>query len=461
MNRIVLGVLVLLQLACLPIELSAQSQTEAAKSGASTVSGTVIAKGMPFRNATVLLQAEQPAGSQARASLIQGQTDDNGVYKITGLSAGRYRITASMNRFIMNPDQALVQEWTLLNIGEGENIENLELELKRGGVITGRVTCANRPLVEETVQLLRLDQNGKPRNFMYDFIIMGRTDDRGRYRIYGLPEGRYLAGVGISRLEGFNLNGAGLVSPNLRSTFHPDVAEQSEAKVIEVADGSETADVDIAVAEANKTYSIYGRVISAEDGQPVSGIELAFGSIARDGQRIGSLKAHGVRSNAKGEFRFEGVLPGKHAILANPDQENGVVSEIEICEVRDSDLRGVEVKIRPGNTISGRVVIEGTSDPAILANITQIRLAFSTRSAELEVPVKSWVMINPEGGFRIRAIKPGNIDIQIMTGLRGFSILRYERDGTPVLPQEGLAIAPGEKISNLRVVVGYSQGEGK
>src|SRR5262245_23652964 len=82
MNRIVLAVLVLLQLACLPIELSAQSQSEAAKSGGSTVSGTVIAKGIPFRNATVLLQAEQPAGSQARTPLIQGQTDDNGVYKI-------------------------------------------------------------------------------------------------------------------------------------------------------------------------------------------------------------------------------------------------------------------------------------------------------------------------------------------------------------------------------------------
>jgi len=460
MNRIILTASVLLQLACLPSELCAQAQTEAAKAKPSTVTGRVLAKGIPARNATVILLPEQPADSQARYSLPRGQTDENGIYKITGLSAGKYRIAASLGKVSFLSDASFfVQDGTSFNVGEGEIIENMDLELKRGGVITGRVTCSNRPLVEEVVQLLRLDQDGKPRNFTYDLIHMGRTDDRGRYRIYGLPGGRYLVGVGIAKIEGINING-GNWSSNARRTFHPDVNEQSEAKIIEVADGSEAADVDIAVAEVDKTYSINGRVVSAEDGQPVEGIALAFGPLAPDGRRLKSWRAQGVHSNARGEFHLDGVSAGKYGIFVNPDQENGVISEIEVCEVRESDVQGVELQVRPGNSINGKVVIEGTSDPAVLANITQIQLSFSTRADEFGVPVRSRIMVNPEGSFHIRGLQPGEIEIQLISA-PGFSLLRLERDGTSVLPQEGLPLASGENIANLRVIVGYSRGEGK
>jgi hypothetical protein len=497
MDRINLASLVLALLACLPIELSAQSQTDAAKPGTATVSGRVNSRGKSFRNITVIMQPEQaappenqssilraqadqtdrvisrsislgngtvirdehPAPPQDQGSILRVQAEQNGSFKITGISAGRYRIAASASMFVTSIDTSFDQQGTVLNIGEGENIENLDLEIKRGGVITGRITYSNnRPLVEERVQLMRLDQIGKPQPFRYD-LLMGGTDDRGIYRIYGLPEGRYLVSIGVPQAEGKIRVGWGI--SGLPQTFHPDVTELSQAKIIEVVDGSETADVDIAVAEAHKIYNIYGRVVSAEDGQPVMGVELAFGSMEQDGQRVNRWRPQGVRSNSKGEFHLQDVLPGKHGIFAHPDQVNGVISEIVVCEVRDSDLQGVEVRVRQGSLISGQVVIEGTSDPAVLANITQIQLSFFTRSAVLSSPIRNNVRVNPEGGFRVRALQPGRVDIQVGNALHGFSILRIEREGTPVLPQEGLEIAPGENISNLRVVVGYNQGGGK
>jgi hypothetical protein len=181
--------------------------------------------------------------------------------------------------------------------------------------------------------------------------------------------------------------------------------------------------------------------------------------MAEDGRSQNNLRSSGVRSNAKGEFILADVLPGKHGIFIKPDQVNGVFSELEVCEIRDSDVSGLEVKVRPGGVISGQLVIEGTSDPAVLSNLTQIRLSFFTRSGDINGSARQQVMVNPEGAYRVNALVPGRVEIGLVTGARGFSILRIERDGAQISPQDGLELAPGENISNLRIVVGHSQGE--
>src|SRR5262245_7291249 len=394
MVRIYFTVVILVQLVCLQLEIPAQNRTEAKKSGTSTVSGRVTLKGEPFRNATVTLQPVQAAGARDQNAILQARSDQMGKYQINGVSAGRYQIGACPPEFATHENISLGQQSITLNIGEGENIEKMDLELKRGGVITGRITDANnRPLVEEVVHLMKLDQNGKPQpfNLNHAFLLLGTgsTDDQGIYRIYGLPEGRYLVGAGGMVQGGarnLNLNGmtlAGRARMNLPRTFHPGVTDPSQAKVIEVGEASETGNVDITVAEEEKTYSIVGRIVSAENGQPFQGVEIAYGFMAQDSRGINNWKAPGIRSNKNGEFRLQGILPGRYGLFARSDQENGVFSEIEVCEVYDRDLPGVEIKVRLGGTISGVVVIEGTVDPSVLAEATQIQLSFFSKTAEL------------------------------------------------------------------------------
>jgi hypothetical protein len=488
MYRVYYTALVLLLVVCLHSSLSAQSQSDGTKPGNSTVSGRVIFKGNPIRDATVTLLTEQSTdprdrnknlgtatvniggyqvtGVPARRDLntsLRARTDQNGNYQITGVPAGRYLIGAYAPGFTSTDDSSDGEPGVALNIGEGENIEKIDLELKRGGVISGRLTDANnRPLVEEGVQLMKLDQNGNPQpvnlDLRYSVLGLGSSDDRGIYRIFGLPEGRYLVSLGISQSAGSTRS----YSSNIPRTFHPGVTDQSQAKIIEVREGSETADVDIAVAEEKKAYKINGRVVSAEDGQPVRGVDIAFGLMVQDRRRINGWRSLGILSNANGEFRLEGMLPGKYGLFARSDQENGVFSEIEVCDVRDRDLTGVEIKVRPGGSISGVVAIEGTNDSSVLANATQIQLSFSTRTAELSDPIKNQIRISPAGLFYVRALQPGKVDIRIVNNqaTRGFSILRIERNAALVSEQEGIEIGPGEDISNVRVVIGYSPREG-
>jgi hypothetical protein len=472
MYRIIFKVLALLLLACLPVRLSAQSQTGARIS--STVSGRVILNGAAYRHAMVYLLPVQPSNSQSpdaarimnisqngfqitgKSVTFNGLIDEDGDFRITDVPAGRYRIFALPTTLFRLGDVPVGDLGTPLTIGEGENIENLEIEIKRGGVISGRVTVSNRPVVEEQVNLFKLDKSGKPVPIQPD-LTMGRTDDRGHYRLYGLPDGRYLVCVGYSPSYGRLVTG--LWSTGLTRIYYPGVTEQAEAKVVEVVDGSEHLEIDFDVGEPKKVFNISGRVVLAESGQPVTEVEISHISMAEDGRSQNNLRSSGVRSNAKGEFILADVLPGKHGIFIKPDQVNGVFSELEVCEIRDSDVSGLEVKVRPGGVISGQLVIEGTSDPAVLSNLTQIRLSFFTRSGDINGSARQQVMVNPEGAYRVNALVPGRVEIGLVTGARGFSILRIERDGAQISPQDGLELAPGENISNLRIVVGHSQGE--
>ena len=66
-----------------------------------------------------------------------------------------------------------------------------------------------RPLIGEGLQLLSLDENGKTES-VGDYQTL-RTDDRGVYRIYGLPAGRCILGAG----------GEGLTTPGTVSRHKP------------------------------------------------------------------------------------------------------------------------------------------------------------------------------------------------------------------------------------------------
>src|SRR5262245_9479761 len=466
MSKINFGAVALIHLLCLQIELPAQSPAKEAKPGASAVSGRVTSKGEPVSGAMVSLRPERITVSPDPNSIFQARTDRSGKYRINGVAAGRYSISATAPGFGLFGD--LPHQ---VQINEGENVENLDFELKRGGAITGRVTDSNNsPLVGVKVGLMRSYEGGRAAPLAIFDPQMGSTDDRGVYRFYGLPEGRYLVNVGVSPALGSPLIMMRPSNSYLPRTFHPNVTEESKAKVIEVSEGSEIADVNIVVAEARKTYSIYGRVVSAESGEPVAGVELSCGYLSenRPGVRgITNWGPPGQRSDAKGEFWLQGLLPGKLMLYANLNLGSEVYSEVEALEINESDIHEVEIKVRQGGSISGVIVIEGTSDPALLSKVSELELLSSVMTKELGPPTLNQTQANADGSFRIKGLRPAKVGISMgqHSTSRRFSILRIERDGVAKSEYDSIEISQGENISGLRVVVGYAgsaiQGEVK
>jgi carboxypeptidase family protein len=455
-----LGVLVTIFWLCLDISIHAQ--TGAAKPGAAAISGSVTLKGEPARGVTVMLQGQQ---SEVISSL-RARTDENGRFQFTGVAAGRYSIYAITPGYTSPDDDLYGRRGRALNVAEGEKVENIELEIKRGGVIAGRITDSQgRPVIEESVTLHKLDQSGAamiyspngPHHEMY------RTDDLGDYRVYGLPQGRYRISVGQDQKPGsVSLVWSELFYPR---AFYPNVSSEAAAKVIEVTEGSEATNIDITVPDPKKTYNVYGRVVDAATGQPVPGVDLSVGGLTQDGKLAGEL-AFGEPSKPNGEFHLRIVTPGKYALLVNADggSYGGFISEPVIFDLSEGDVSGVEVKARQAGSISGVVVVEGTSDQKILSKLSQIKISSSYRSIKstlsermpISVGIED-VKVDADGGFRIGGLQPGNVFIRAAPapGIRGLTVARIERNGK--LTQPGIDVGAGEQVTGVRIVMVYSE----
>ncbi len=453
----ILGVFVL------PLALfSIQAQPVEKKAGTATVSGLVKLKGEPARNVTVYLQPYRSSPPSNPGAVLRAQTGDDGQFRITGVAAGAYSLIALAPGFTSPSDEDFGERGKTLNVSEGERVENVEIEIKRGGVITGRVTDSQgRPLVEESLRLSKLDKSGKPQtnyypsNYNYEMFV---TDDRGVYRLYGLPEGRYLVSVGVAYAAG------AIIVTRSRTfyprTFHPDAANESEAKAIEVTEGSESANIDITVPEAARSRAVSGRVVNAETEQPVAGVEIAYGTMSGDGRGFSAWGWNNERSKANGEFNLIGLLPGKYLLFARAESDSDFYSEPVTCDLSDGDLSGVEIKLRPGGSISGVVVIEGTNDPKTLAKLPQLSIYANLRPnqsgapGQVTAPRREYPKINADGSFRVRGLPQGKVDIGYSIQ-RGFSLARIEHKGTPLPVREGIEIGLGEQVTGVRVVLAY------
>ncbi|HKQ74280.1 MAG TPA: carboxypeptidase-like regulatory domain-containing protein [Blastocatellia bacterium] len=435
--------------------LSLQAQTPETKVGTGVVSGRVTLKSESAKGVVVVLQSEDTMRAGDRSPGLRMRTDENGRFRFTGLKAGRYTLAAIAPGFITPVENSLGGRAKAIDLADGENVENQEIALKRGAVITGRVTNASgKPLVDQQVRLTGIDERGQPTRgapsvgpFPYS------TDDRGIYRIYGLSAGRYLVSAGFTTREGLM---AITVNRNpYQLTYHPDTTEQSKARVVEVSEGFEATGVDIKVAEPKKTYNVFGRVENAETGQPVAGVSLHIGSLMDGGKRIGRMETFDNLTDARGEFHLQGILPGKYAVFSGREQDSDFYSESTIIEIGEEDLTGVVVKVRRSGSISGEVVIEGANDPAILSKLSQIEIYANVRSEELSAQTGSLIKPGAGGGFVIKGLKAGMVSFTISNrpGMEKFSIVRIEHNGAS--QREGVQINAGERVTGVRIVIGH------
>ncbi|MDX6709914.1 MAG: hypothetical protein QOH96_930, partial [Blastocatellia bacterium] len=168
------------------------SQTRSSdKNNEATVSGKVTIKGEPAPGIVVGLRLN-PGPTTTFA--FKATTDQDGNYRIGKLPAGSYMVIPVERAFVnLDPNNPRGQS---VVIAENENVEGIDFDLTRGGVITGRATYADgQPVIEEQVNLWPLDQrdNRGPR---YSEMFRFQTDDRGVFRMFGVQPGHYKVYIG-------------------------------------------------------------------------------------------------------------------------------------------------------------------------------------------------------------------------------------------------------------------------
>ncbi|HYN24235.1 MAG TPA: carboxypeptidase-like regulatory domain-containing protein [Pyrinomonadaceae bacterium] len=416
-----------------------------------TVSGRVTLRGKGVPGIGVALRKSE--SDQQRPALI-GTTDPEGNYRISNVPAGQYRAAPVAPTFVI-PETTRFgsHEGKPVILTEGENVVGIDFTLVKAGVITGKVLDAEgRPVVEERLSLLAVDSsNQNVRSAMLNF----RTDDRGVYRIFGIPAGRYKVSVGQER----GALGSGRPRRPYRLTFHPDAADFSQAAIVEVLEGGETSGIDITVGRILDGYAVSGRITDGETGQPLANIRL--GVAPRMENRGYGYQPVRSLSSSRGEFKIEGLTPGEYSIVIAHYEDNSPFADPIPFEVVDRDVDNLIIKTSRGATLTGVVVLDGSNDKALLARLYRLRLNVYVQGGPSGFPTWRSTAINQDGSFRLTGLQAGVANVNTLSSLdhrpvKDFVVLHTEREGIRVT--QGIELKAHEETSGLRVFVAHGTG---
>ena len=442
-----------LSVLCLTTIFAVLSFGQEQKKAAGSVAGRVMLSDKPVVGATVTLSVQNPIQQQPPAG--RAVTDEGGKFKITGVPAGTYNLAPYMPAFVGTESTYGAPGKTLV-MTEAEDVDGIDFSLRKGAVITGRVTDADgKPIIEQRITLELVDERGTKLPGPYRSLDFS-TDDRGIYRAYGVEAGRYKVSVG-SAPDSRTLR-VGFAGRVYVQTFHPDVTDEASAMIVEVTAGGEASGIDIKIGRTLKSYAATGHVVDADTGSPLSNLQYGIGSLSPDQKQINATGFTNNRTNGNGEFRIEGLNPGRFAAFIVSTEQVDFYSEPTIFDINDSDVNGLEIRVRRGSSISGVAVIEGSTDTEILERMSKLQLYAWVTGEGLTVPIHSPTQIATDGSFRIIGLPSGKAHIGLggYPPPKGFSVLRVERDGVQQL--DGIDVGAGESVSGIRLVIAYGAG---
>jgi Carboxypeptidase regulatory-like domain len=421
-----------------------------------TISGRVVVGGRPLPRATITLWQQplaEPIGNNVEAAV---QCNEQGEYTITSVRPGNYFIAASAKGFISGKENKVFANLRFVNSITNGSSERIDFELVPEGRIKGVVTDADgKPIAHIPVNIFtQIEPVGSgPPAYAKDL----RTDDQGNYEITKLPAGKYRVSAGYYPLTNATVFGRA----GYRRTFYGGADTEASAQVIDVAQGTEVANININVGAPVKTFSVQAKIIDDQTGKEVG--DLTYGLEAySNGQRIGGAVTH-ARSNDKGEIHIDGVPPGEYSIRVPGG--SGIIPKGEIpleanifgqskhFTVTDGDVADLEIRVTRATTVSGFVVIEGAASADVLTRVSQMHLVAMLISSPM-----IHASIKPDASFVVAGLKPGKVRFAFMGPVGGtplpLKFVRIERDGA-VFDQE-IEVKAGEQVTGLRLVLVYA-----
>jgi hypothetical protein len=339
----------------------------------------------------------------------------------------------------------------------------------RGGVISGFVrTPGGRAAANLTVQAVDRKRSSLRPESLFAESQPGvvQTDDRGMYRIFGLPPGTYVVSarspsreevraVTAAELQWADKIVSGAASPGgaapvaagapgaapasaFAPVYYPGTPVAADAATITIGAGEERLGVDFALVLV-PTAQVRGRLMDAE-GRPQPNTTITARPVQPPGSdMLGMLESafgSSTRTVADGSFAMNGLRPGRYTLEGRITPRTGnepqapptppavgavthwVKDEINVAGVDITDLTLV---LKAGMTFSGRVVYEGTTlaPPANLAALSfRLSPADGTSIAAM-LAVESRITVTSDGTFSATGLAPGRYRFVAQPGFLG------------------------------------------
>ena len=320
-----------------------------------TIRGRVLRPdGRPIQRAAVRLFADATGAAQLAA-----ETDAGGQYEFRGLRSGAYRVTVTTLSFQMVSFGRRAGRGDAIPVAAGALVDHVDISMPSRSAISGRVVDEyGDPMADANVRVDRIEfSKGRRRLVSVMNVAPRQTNDLGRYRIFGLPPGRYV----VSAVVGQDVPNRKTADwPGYAWSYFPATPVASESEVVEVSD-QDRLNVDIALVRG-RASRISGHAFT-EAGEPMPGVLWLSQSY-----RSGAIATAPVSARAQpdGAFEFKDVPPGEYVIQAETSWRD-IATEGEFAAqfvtLDGRDATNLTLRVTTGSTIAGRLTFEGADPP--------------------------------------------------------------------------------------------------
>ena len=417
-----------------------------------TIKGRVVSDdGRPLTNATVMAAQTTTNTGAPKATRV----DSEGRFVFNEIPAAVYVVFATAPGYI-DPTLAIGEQsqWPRHLIGS-----QLKITMIKGGVITGSVTNSRgEAVVGVPVNATRA--KGPPSPFI-GFLSGGgisESDDRGVYRIYGLPPGQYTVSAGGGGQFGqFSSNGFDLDVP----TYYPS-STRDTAVPVSVRSGDATTGIDIKY-RGLEGHSISGVVLGTIEASAPLGAVTVLLSPA-EGTSVLAMTIASVADERR-NFGFDGIGDGEYDVLASflsGPNESALLGTKRVT-VRGGDVTGIELRLAPLSSIAGTIVLDAIK-PEDKCDKRESQLIETIVDAPRDDRKKSrsqamtvWFTgfggsVNEKGEFALRNLEAGRYRLEIKLPTESWYVRAINLTGAPSQPaaQPSTSGAPSGANPNLR-----------
>ena len=396
--------------AALPLAAAVQVPRDAGRqatpvTGTGAIRGRVTDRetGIAIPHIWVTLSAGQPAPAAGSGpSSRQAQTDADGRYAFESLPAGSYTLSFGAAEFKVTylpqvygatrpTDMFRPAMPRPLALADGQVVDGADIALWRSLAITGRVVDElGDALTGVPIAVTYADGGPRaPSRGPYQTV----SDDRGSFRVFGLPPGRYVV-CGTPPQFGETRD----VAPDRYvETCAPSALIRAEGQVVELANG-DYGDVEIRM-QRGRGYRVTGTARDSQ-GAPVSQVSV----VRTEG---GGFSSFGALVDGTGHFTASGLAPGDYAVRAEvasrPDQSETREREVGYLPVHieSSDVDGLAITTSRGASVTGRIVFEAAS-PATSGIRVTLRMSGPGMAVAMSAPPSA--TLKPDLTFSLSGI---------------------------------------------------------